>query len=251
MGWMHDTLEYLAREPVHRAYHHHEITFRMIYAFNESFMLPLSHDEVVHGKGALLAKMPGDEWQKRANLRLLLGYMYAQPGKKLLFMGAELGQWTEWSHEGELDWALLDQESHRGIRRWVTDLNRTLRAQPALHERDFEPAGFEWVEGNDAGNSVLAFLRRDATGREILVVLNFTPVPRSNYRVGVSRPGRWREILNSDAETYGGSGMGNWGEVETTPVPYHGRFHSVLLTLPPLAVLFLEAPPPAEPSDPA
>jgi 1,4-alpha-glucan branching enzyme len=154
MGWMHDSLEYFAHEPVHRAYHHHEITFRMIYAFNESFMLPLSHDEVVHGKGALLAKMPGDEWQQRANLRLLFGYMYAQPGKKLLFMGAELGQRTEWSHEGELDWALLDQEGHQGILRWVADLNRALRELTALHERDFDPAGFEWVEANDAPNSV-------------------------------------------------------------------------------------------------
>jgi 1,4-alpha-glucan branching enzyme len=218
----------------------------MVYAFHESFMLPLSHDEVVHGKGALLAKMPGDEWQQRANLRLLFGYMYAQPGKKLLFMGAELGQRTEWSHEGELDWALLDQEGHQGILGWVADLNRALRELTALHERDFDPAGFEWVEANDAPNSVLAFLRRDAHGREVLVVFNFTPVPRANYRVGVPRPGTWQEVLNSDAHAYGGSGTGNLGRVEATPVPYHGRFHSVLLNLPPLAVLFFEGPPPSD-----
>lgn len=242
MGWMHDTLGYVAREPVHRAYHHGDITFRMIYAFNESFMLPLSHDEVVHGKGAIASKMPGDLWQKQAGLRLLYGYMFAQPGKKLLFMGDEIGQWSEWSHEGEVDWSLLRWEGHRGILRWVSDLNRLYVGEPALHELDFEPRGFEWIEGNDAARSVLAFLRKDARGGEILAVFNFTPVPRENYRVGVPRDGHWTEVLNSDAEVYGGSGRGNLGRVETTPVPSHGRFHSIVLTLPPLGALFLRAP---------
>jgi 1,4-alpha-glucan branching enzyme len=244
MGWMHDTLKYLAREPVHRAFHHNDITFRMIYAFNESFMLPLSHDEVVHGKAALLSKMPGDDWQKRAGLRLLFGYMFGQPGKKLLFMGGEIGQWSEWSHEGEIEWNLLEWEEHRGILRWVTDLNRLYAAEPALHELDFQPHGFEWVEGNDAVQSVLAFLRKDARGDEILAVFNFTPLARENYRVGVPRDGRWLEVLNSDAAEYGGSGVGNMGGAESTPVPYHGRFHSVVLTLPPLGAIFLRAPAP-------
>ena len=244
MGWMHDTLKYMQREPVHRAWHHGDITFRMIYAFNESFMLPLSHDEVVHGKGSLVDKMPGDIWQKQAGLRLLYGYMFAQPGKKLLFMGDEIGQWSEWSHEGQVDWLLLDFETHRGILRWVTDLNRLYASDPALHELDFDPRGFEWVEGNDAGNSVLAFLRKDARGGELLAVFNFTPVARPNYRVGVPRDGVWREVLNSDATVYGGSGVGNYGEVASTPVPYHGRYHSVVLTLPPLGAVFLAAPEP-------
>jgi 1,4-alpha-glucan branching enzyme len=246
MGWMHDTLEYLAREPVHCSFHHHDITFRMIYAFNESFMLPLSHDEVVHGKGALVAKSPGDAWQQRASLRLLFGYMFAQPGKKLLFMGGEIGQWSEWSHEGEVEWHLLQHAEHQGILRWVTDLNRLYASEPALHELDFQPHGFEWVEGNDGAQSVLAFLRKDARGEEVLAVFNFTPVPRENYRVGVPRDGRWRELLNSDAAEYGGGGLGNMGGVDATPVPYHGRFHSVVLTLPPLSAVFLRAPAPPD-----
>ena len=249
MGWMHDTLQYLERKPAHRSYHHHELTFRMIYAFNESFMLPLSHDEVVHGKGSLLAKMPGDQWQQRANLRLLLGYMFAQPGKKLLFMGSEIGQWSEWSHEGELDWNLLTHETHAGMRRWVRDLNLLYRSQAALHRQDFAPVGFEWVEGNDAAHSVYAFLRNDGRGNQILAVFNCTPVPRENYRLGVSRGGFWREVLNSDTTAYGGSGVGNYGGVEASPVPCHGRFHSVVLALPPLAALFFESPPPTDAGD--
>jgi 1,4-alpha-glucan branching enzyme len=188
--------------------------------------------------------MPGDAWQKRPGLRLLLGYMFTQPGKKLLFMGGEIGQWSEWSHEAEIEWHLLEHEEHRGILRWVTDLNRMYASEPALHELDFQPHGFEWIEGNDAAQSVLAFLRKDARGDEILAVFNFTPVPRENYRVGVPRDGRWREVLNSDAVEYGGSGVGNLGGAEATPVPYHGRFHSVVLTLPPLAAVFLRAPAP-------
>ena len=242
MGWMHDTLKYLAHEPLYRSYHHNEITFRAMYAFNENFMLPLSHDEVVHGKGALLAKMPGNEWQKRANLRLLLGYMYAQPGKKLLFMGGEIGQWSEWSHEGQLDWALLEHPAHRGIHTWVSDLNRALRSRGALHELDFEPEGFAWVVGDDADSSVIAFLRKDTQGNEVLAVFNCTPIPRDNYRVGVPRGGNWTEFLNSDAAEYGGTGLGNLREVEATPIPCHGRYHSLLLTLPPLAALFLDGP---------
>jgi 1,4-alpha-glucan branching enzyme len=205
-------------------------------------MLPLSHDEVVHGKRSLIGRMPGDGWQKRANLRLLLAYMYAQPGKKLLFMGGELGQWGEWSHEGSVAWGLLEDPAHQGILRWVRDLNRAYRSERALHALDFDPAGFEWVEGNDAPNSVYAFLRKAPDGEEVLAVFNMTPVPRSNYRVGVGRPGYWTEILNSDAEAYGGSGRGNLGGVESAPVPYHGRFHSLNLMLPPLGAVFLRAP---------
>jgi 1,4-alpha-glucan branching enzyme len=241
MGWMHDTLLYLSHDPIHRSWHHHQLTFRMVYAFHESFMLPLSHDEVVHGKGSLLARMPGDEWQKRANLRLLFGYMFAQPGKKLLFMGGEIGQPWEWSHQGEIAWGLLDDPGHAGILRWVGDLNRTYADEPALH-RDFAHDGFEWVEANDAPNSVLAFLRRGAEGQELLAVFNLTPVPRTNYRIGVSRAGRWTEVLNSDAPVYGGSGMGNLGGVVSRPVPYHGRFHSLNLALPPLSAVFFRAP---------
>ena len=246
MGWMHDTLGYLTRDAVHRSWHHNEITFRMVYAFNENFMLPLSHDEVVHGKGSLLAKMPGDHWQKRANLRLLLAYLFAQPGKKLLFMGAELGQWSEWAHDRELEWHLLEYADHRGIRDWVRDLNRLYRDQPALHALDFHPGGFEWVEANDAANSVLAFLRKAPNGDEVLAVFNLTAVPRDNYRVGVSRGGFWLEVLNSDDTEYGGSGRGNPGAIEASPVPYHGRFHSLNLSLPPLGAIFLRAPDPEE-----
>lgn len=246
MGWMHDTLQYFARDPVHRSYHHNELTFRMVYAFNENFMLPLSHDEVVHGKGALLEKLPGDDWRKFANLRLLLGYMYAQPGKKLLFMGGEIGQRAEWSHDGVLDWGLLEHESHRGISLWTRDLNRLLRSTPALHALDFGGEGFEWVEANDAGRGVLAFLRKDGKGGAVLATFNLTPEPRENYRVGVNRSGFWKEILNSDAGEYGGSGWGNLGGVEATPVPYHGRFHSLNLDLPPLACVLFRAPGPEE-----
>ncbi len=241
MGWMHDTLRYFSRDPIYRKYHHNELTFRLLYAFNENFVLPLSHDEVVHGKGSLLAKMPGDDWQKFANLRLLYGYQYTQPGKKLLFMGAEIAQWREWNHETSLDWHLLQYPPHDGIRRWLQDLNHLARREPALYELDCSPDGFEWIDCNDAENSVLAYLRKSRhSGEELLVVCNFTPVPRQNYRVGVPAPGFWRELLNSDAREYGGSGWGNLGGVEAVPVPWHGRAWSVTLTLPPLAVVIFK-----------
>jgi 1,4-alpha-glucan branching enzyme len=243
MGWMHDTLSYLGHEPIFRKYHHDQLTFRMMYAFAENFVLALSHDEVVHGKGSLLGKMPGDDREKLANLRLLLGYMWAQPGKKLLFMGSEFGQRQEWSHDRSLDWHLLGDERHQGVLRWVEDLNRALRAEPALHARDFDPAGFEWVDCNDSDASVISLLRHGGQGADLLVVLNFTPVARHSYRVGVPRGGFWREILNSDAERYGGAGFGNLGGLEATPVGAHGRHHSLALALPPLSVLFFRASP--------
>lgn len=239
MGWMHDTLSYFSEDPVFRKYHHGSLTFRMLYAFSENFVLPLSHDEVVHRKGSLLEKMPGDRWQKFANLRLLFGYMYAQPGKKLLFMGGEFGQPFEWNHEEGLPWHLLSDPLHRGVSLWVRDLNRLLQEEAALYHLDFSPKGFEWVEASDYERSVLAFLRK-AEGEEVLVVLNFTPVPRFNYRVGVPRDGLWRELLNSDAALYGGSGLGNLGGVKAEEVTSHGRPFSLRLTLPPLAVVFLK-----------
>jgi 1,4-alpha-glucan branching enzyme len=241
MGWMHDTLHYLAHDPIHRRFHHNEITFRMIYAFNENFVLPLSHDEVVHGKGSLLGKMPGDDWQKFANLRLLYGYMYAQPGKKLLFMGAELASWKEWNHEAALEWHLLNEPWHGGIARLLGDLNRLYREEPALHELDSHPDGFDWIDASDAENSVIVFLRKGKEPEEvILVAINFTPVPRPNYRLGVPRSGWWGEVLNSDAVEYGGSGQGNLGGLESVPIPMHGRRHSLTLHLPPLGTLFLK-----------
>ncbi len=247
MGWMHDTLEYLSRDPVHRRHHHHSLTFRALYAFNEHFMLPLSHDEVVHGKGSLLSRMAGDDWQKRANLKVLLTYQFLQPGKKLLFMGGEFGQWSEWNHDAELEWHLLDDPAHEGIRRLVADLNRLYREEEALHVGDFDPQTFEWVDANDEEASVLSFLRkRPGKGHSeeppLLVILNLTPVVRDNYRIGVPRGGEWTEILNSDAVEYGGSGRGNLGAVETAPVSRHGRHHSLVLTLPPLAALVLQGP---------
>lgn len=238
MGWMHDTLQYMSRDPVHRKYHHHELTFRGLYAFHENFVLPLSHDEVVHGKGSLLSKMPGDPWQKFANLRLLFGYMYAQPGKKLLFMGGEFGQWQEWNHETSLDWHLTDHPFHAGVQQWVRDLNRFYREEPALHELDVDPAGFAWIDPHDADNSVVSLLRRAPGGRMVVAVCNFTPVPRVEYRVGVPRSGWWREALNSDAREYGGSGLGNLGGTSAEPVPSHGHPSSLRLVLPPLGALF-------------
>jgi 1,4-alpha-glucan branching enzyme len=218
------------------------MTFRMLYAFNENFVLPLSHDEVVHGKGSLLGKMPGDDWQKFANLRLLYGYMYAQPAKKLLFMGGEFGQWAEWSHEASLDWHLLDYPLHHGMLRWMEDLNRLYRTEPALHELDLDPAGFAWVDANDTENSVFAFARRGrSSDQEILAIFNCTPVPRQNYRIGV-RPGFWHEVLNSDAREYGGSGQGNLGGQEAIPIPSHGQLYSVTLTLPPLGAVYFRGP---------
>lgn len=239
MGWMHDTLDYFSKEPVHRKHHHNQVTFSIWYAFTENFMLSLSHDEVVHGKGSLLGKMPGDAWQKFANLRLLYGYMWAHPGKKLLFMGQEFAQGPEWDHESSLHWHQLELPAHQGVKNWMADLNRLYRESPELHEVDFSPAGFRWVDFGDSENSVFSFLRIDSQGREMLVVLNCTPVPRQNYRLGVPRSCFWREVLNSDAEYYGGSGWGNAGGVQSTPIPSHGFYDSISLSLPPLGVLFL------------
>ncbi len=240
MGWMHDTLEFMRQDPIFRKFHHGEITFRMMYAFSENFVLSLSHDEVVHGKGSLLQKMWGDDQQKFAGLRLLFADMWAQPGKKLLFMGGELAQWQEWSHERSLDWHLRGLPAHEGVRSWVRDLNRLLQSEPALHERDFDPGGFEWIDCTDADSSVLSLLRRGGRGdADLVVVLNFTPVARPNYRVGVPRGGAWEEVLNSDATPYGGWGFGNLGGVEAAPVGAHGRRWSVVLTLPPMGALFL------------
>ena len=240
MGWMHDTLDYLQQQPIHRKHHHDRLTFSIWYAFFENFVLALSHDEVVHGKGSLLNKMPGDTWQQFANLRLLFGYMWGHPGKKLLFMGCEFGQRREWAHEEALQWSSLADSSHAGVQRWIADLNALYRSEPALHEIDFDAAGFEWVERNDADASVLSFLRRPRNGPPVLVICNFTPVVRSNYAVGVPQGGHWREMLNSDAAHYGGSGVGNLGSVRAAPVPAQGRYQSLALTLPPLAVLLLK-----------
>jgi 1,4-alpha-glucan branching enzyme len=239
MGWMHDTLKYLQQDPVHRKFHHGRLTFSLWYAFTENFVLPLSHDEVVHGKGSLIGKMPGDEWQQFANLRLLYGYMWTHPGKKLLFMGGEFGQKREWQHEESLEWHVLSFPLHEGVQRWVRDLNALYRSTPALHEQDFTDVGFQWVDCDDADESVLTFLRLDERGGLVLVACNFTPVPRAGYRIGVPRGGRWRERLNSDATAYGGSGQGNSGAVEATAVSVHGRSHSLSVRLPPLAVLVL------------
>jgi 1,4-alpha-glucan branching enzyme len=237
MGWMHDTLQYMSRDPVHRRYHHDKLTFRMIYAFHENFVLPLSHDEVVYGKGSLLGKMPGDRWQKFANLRALYGYMYAQPGKKMLFMGGEFGQPNEWAHDGSLQWELLNDPLHQGLKDWVSHLNNLYRNDPALYELDCDPGGFEWIDCDDAEHSVISLIRKaKSTKGLILIVCNFTPVPRYSYRLGAPRAGFWQEVLNSDAGGYGGSNMGNLGGVETVPIPLHGRPHSLTLTLPPLSV---------------
>jgi 1,4-alpha-glucan branching enzyme len=241
MGWMHDTLQYLSHDPVFRAYHHSQLTFRTLYAFHENFVLPLSHDEVVHGKGSLLNKMPGDRWQKFANLRLLFAYMYAQPAKKLLFMGGEFGQWREWNHDASLDWHLLDEDLHRNLQRWVGDLNRVYRNERALHELDCDPQGFEWIDGSDAKQSMLSFIRKSLGEEEVVsVVANFTPLPRYNYRVGVPRRGYWREILNSDSRSYGGEDFGNLGGAHTEDIPQHGRPYSLNLIVPPLGALFLK-----------
>jgi 1,4-alpha-glucan branching enzyme len=238
---MHDTLGYAQHDPVHRRFHHGSLTFRGLYAFHENFVLPLSHDEVVYGKGSLLGKMPGDEWQRFANLRALLAYMYACPGKKLLFMGGELGQWREWSHERSLDWHLLEHAAHRGLQRFVRDLNTTYRGERALHELDCDPAGFAWIDCNDSEQSTLSFLRRSRDSREaIAVACNFTPVPRANFRLGVPWAGEWREILNGDATLYGGSGQGNLGGVRSEPLPAHGHPQSVAITLPPLAAVWFK-----------
>jgi len=239
MGWMHDTLDYFSCDALFRKYHHNELTFSIWYAFSENFVLSISHDEVTHGKGALAGKMPGDEWQKYANLRALLGYMYGHPGKKLLFMGIDMGQWREWIHDESLEWHVLNHPFHQGVQRWVKDLNRFYRSEPALFQLDFSNDGFEWIDFHDWENSTISFVRKGKTTREvILVVCNLTPVVRHNYRVGVPYGGFWREVLNSDAYLYGGSGQGNLGGVEAAPTPSHGRTNSLSLTLPPLAVVF-------------
>ena len=234
-------LEYTSKDPVHRRWAHNDLTFSMLYAYTENFILPFSHDEVVHGKRAMLDKMPGDVWQKRATLRTLYGFMVGHPGKKLLFMGSEFGQWWEWNHDTSLDWHLLHDPSHEGIQRWVRDLLTTYRREGALHQRDHEPGGFEWIDCSDNENSVLSILRRGNDPRDyVIMVVNFTPVPRLNYRIGVPESGAYRELLNSDAAVYGGSDMGNAGAVEADQEPAHGRPASLRLTIPPLGCLFLK-----------
>jgi 1,4-alpha-glucan branching enzyme len=241
MGWMNDTLRYMRHDPVHRKYHHDELTFSLIYAFHENFVLPFSHDEVVHGKGSLLDQMPGDAWQKFANLRLLYSYMWCHPGKKLLFMGGEFGQWQEWNFDESLHWHLLAGENHRGLSRALADLNDLVRREPALHELDFDGRGFEWIDCHNWQDSVLAFVRRGSSSRDCLVVCcNFTPVLRHGYRLGVPAAGGYEEIFNSDSSWYGGSNAGNGGGLQSTPQPHHGREHSLTLTLPPLAVVVLK-----------
>jgi 1,4-alpha-glucan branching enzyme len=239
MGWMHDVLQYMSKEPVHRRYHHSRLTFRMLYAFSENYVLPLSHDEVVYGKRSLLGKMPGDEWQRFANQRLLLGYMYGQPGKKLLFMGGEFGQEREWNHDIGLDWHLLDYPSHQGLRRWVADLNALYQTSPPLYEYDLDQQGFQWLDCDDAERSVVSLLRKGRSPGDVMIVAcNFTPVPRHGYRVGVPDGGVWREVLDSNSKEYGGSGMVNPWTVEAAGMPLHGQSHSIALTLPPLAIVF-------------
>ena len=240
MGWMNDTLRYFSRNPIHRSYHHNELTFSLLYAFHENFILPISHDEVVHGKGSILSRMPGDDWQKFANVRLLYGYIYGHPGKKLLFMGQEFGQWAEWNHDHSVDWHLLDYDPHSKLKRWVQDLNTFLRAERALYESDAVETGFEWIDCSDSAQSVLSFLRFPVGQKsKVLVVCNFTPTVRKSYRIGVPTDGFWREALNSDSELYGGSNLGNCGGVVAEPIASHVRPYSLKLTLPPLAALFL------------
>jgi 1,4-alpha-glucan branching enzyme len=240
MGWMHDTLDYFEREPVHRRFHHHQLTFSLMYAFSENFILPLSHDEVVHGKGSLLSKMPGDRWQQLANLRALYAYMWAHPGKKLLFMGGELAQEREWDHAGSLDWHLLEQPGHSGVQALVRDLNRLYREEPALWELDFEPDGFRWLEPNDADANVVAFARLPrGKGRPVVCVCNLSPVPREGYRLGLPQGGRWRELLNTDSTFYGGSDVGNLGGIAADGPAWHEQAQSAELRLPPLGVVWL------------
>jgi 1,4-alpha-glucan branching enzyme len=240
MGWMHDTLKYFQTDPIYRKYNHNSLTFSLWYAFTENFVLPLSHDEVVHGKGSLIGKMNGDEWQQFANLRLLLGYMWSHVGKKLLFMGGEFGQRREWQHDESLEWHVLQYRYHAGVRQWLRDLNALYKQTPALYQKDFTSDGFEWIDCNDSEGSTLSYMRKGHSPDDIVIVVcNFTPVPRDNYRIGVPRGGQWRERLNSDAQEYGGGGIGNFGLVEAAPLPCHGRHHSLTLRLPPLATLFL------------
>ena len=242
MGWMHDILVYMSKDPVHRHYHHDQLTFGLLYAFTENFVLPFSHDEVVHGKGSMLAKMPGDQWRRFANLRALYTMMFTYPGKKLLFMGCEFAQTGEWNHTAALHWPLIESPLHRGVLRLVSDLNRLYHGASALHTYDFESQGFEWIDSHDAAQSVISYVRRDDDSH-VIIVMNFTPVPRHNYRIGVPEPVQYREIFNSDAEYYGGANLGNW-KIETETVAWMGRAQSIVLTLPPLAGIVLA---PAEP----
>ncbi|HEX4771249.1 MAG TPA: 1,4-alpha-glucan branching protein GlgB [Bryobacteraceae bacterium] len=244
MGWMHDTLDYFSNDPVHRKFHHRDVTFRSVYAFNENFLLPLSHDEVVHGKASLINKMPGDLWKKFANLRVLFSYMYAEPGKKLLFMGNEIAQLSEWNHDGSIDWALLKQEPHAQIRLLVGDLNRLYRSESALYSIEYKPATFEWIDASDADRNIISFLRNgSAESEKLIIICNFSPVPRDSYRVGAPLKGFWKEILNTDAKQYGGSGWGNYGGVNTVPFPLHGRPYSLTVNVPPLATVYLKYSP--------
>jgi 1,4-alpha-glucan branching enzyme len=240
MGWMNDTLAYMRENPVHRKYHHDRMTFGLMYAFDENFILPLSHDEVVHGKGSLLGRMPGDDWQRFANLRALYGFMYAYPGKKLLFMGNEFAQRQEWNHDGSLDWHLCDEPLHAGVQRLVRDLNALYGSSPELYQLDYDRAGFEWIDWSDRDNSVFSWIRRGRDRTLAVVVTNLTPVARHDYRLGVPQPGTYREVLNTDAMDYGGGGIGNCGQVATEAVSCHGRGQSLRLTLPPLATLVLK-----------
>ena len=241
MGWMHDTLKYMSKDPIHRKYHQNDMTFGLLYAFSENFILPLSHDEVVHGKGSLLSKMAGDEWQKFANLRAFYGFMWAHPGKKLLFMGGEFGQWQEWNFENSLEWAALDAPNHKGVQRFVQDLNQLYQKEPALYENDFEPSGFQWVDASDTDNSVLSFIRKATSSNQfVVIVTNFTPVPWDGYRLGVPEPGYYKEILNSDSEHYWGSNAGNDGGQATDSISMHGHPQSLSLILPPLATIMLK-----------
>jgi len=240
MGWMNDTLLYFSKDPIYRKYHHNKLTFSIWYAFSENFILPLSHDEVVHGKGSLLGKMPGDIWQKFANLRLLFAYHFAHPGKKLLFMGGEIAQWKEWNHEESNDWNLLKYESHRGIQKLTEELNKIYRDELSLHQRDCDVRGFRWIELGDSLQSIISFARIGNKGNFIVCVFNFTPVIRHNYRIGVPELGFYRELLNTDSEIFGGSNVGNFGGVYSQEIPFHGFPYSLELTLPPLAALYFK-----------
>nr|MBU1328678.1 1,4-alpha-glucan branching protein GlgB [Candidatus Omnitrophota bacterium] len=241
MGWMHDTLDYFSKDPLYRKFYHNQLTFSLLYAFTENFLLSLSHDEVVHGKGSLINKMPGDDWQKFANLRLLYGYMYGHPGKKLLFMGQEFGQRSEWDHDRSLDWYLLEHPKHQQLQRWLKELNYMYKTELAMHENDFDGQGFEWMDCQDWERGILSFMRRaKSSASPILVVCNFTPVPRTNYKIGIPLGGYWKEVLNSDAKEYGGSGYGNMGGTEAAPLPSQGKFYSLSLVIPPLAILFFK-----------
>jgi 1,4-alpha-glucan branching enzyme len=240
MGWMNDTLSYMSEDPVHRKYHHDKMTFGLVYAFDENFVLPLSHDEVVHGKRSLLGRMPGDDWQRFANLRAYYGFMYGHPGKKLLFMGAEIAQEKEWNHDQSLDWHLLEHPRHKGVQSLVRDLNQIYRDTAALHELDFNAEGFEWIDWQDADSSVLCWLRRAVDGAVVICVSNFTPLVRSGYRIGVPQEGLYTELLNTDSIKYGGSGVGVHGDIHSGKVAAHGRQHSLQIDLPPLATLMLK-----------